>query len=383
MAAEFLGRRNGGDDTTMRVARDARSFAELEPAWTSLRDSMAEKNPFLSYAWTRACWETLCRKTEPFIVTLWKGDQLLGLAPLCIERKLGFRTLRFIAEGRSDYLGFLCSDADGLVEEALLKAVLADGSKWDLAIFRQLASPFTTLHEARPSRSMAFHRRMWTTSAFCQLSVGWDSLHERGPGWLREMRRRLRRFIRDGGTAERFTGKEAIERLHLAAAIETRSWKARKGAMRLQPGAGQDLLRRAFEAMGTEIELWLAFRGEQPLAFRINFATPERLLLYQGAYDEHYSKSRAGSILSYLAIEHSWHSGAREYDYLSGEEPYKAERTTSVRSIYHLCAHRRALRGWLAYVLLLAPRWNLRQVPALRFLYDGAKRLVGSTGAAT
>jgi hypothetical protein len=46
-----------------------------------------------------------------------------------------------------------------------------------------------------------------------------------------------------------------------------------------------------------------------------------------------------------------------------------------MRAIYHVAAQRRTARGWLAYALLVAPRWRLRNVPALRALYKKAQAL--------
>ena len=70
-----------------------------------------------------------------------------------------------------------------------------------------------------------------------------------------------------------FTGSDAIERLDEVADIEAHSWKGREQSMRLQAGHGRELLERAFETLGMsgEMELWLAFVEDRPVAF------PDRL----------------------------------------------------------------------------------------------------------
>ena len=123
------------------------------------------------------------------------------------------------------------------------------------------------------------------------------------------------------------------------------------------------------------MELWLAFVDDRAVAFQIDFLMADRVWHYQCAYDERFRNTRAGSILTYQALQSGWQRGVREFDYLSGEEPYKLERTNASRAIHHLAAHRRTARGWLAYGLLAAPRWRLRNVPALRASYQAALSL--------
>lgn len=346
------------------------AFSALEREWGELYRSSEPKNPFLSYAWTLACRRIAAGGL--FIVTIRSEGRLIGIAPLLVERRHGFRILRFIADSRSDYLGFLCAaHADG-AEVELVRA-LARLPGWDLLVLQKLASPFTQLHEIDPPAGFKTYKTFWTTSAYSACDGDWDFLHEVGPSWLREMRKRRRKFKTRGGRVECFAGPDAIPHLDVVSRIEASSWKGREGIARLQPGEGQTLLRRAFDSMGPEMRLWIAFVADAPAAFQIGFVTPERLLLYQGSFDEQFSSTRAGSVLAYVAIEHAWSEGVREYDFLAGDEPYKIERTTSLRPIHYAAFYRTTFRGALAYWLLLASRWKLRRMPVFRRLYDLAR----------
>ena len=366
----------GARDEGIEVVRSDEGLARLEPHWDRLYAESGKGNPFLSFAWTSACRETIAAGLEPFVVAAWADGRLVGLAPLCLERRLGVRTLRFIGDGRSDYLGFLVVP-DGAVEGRLLEALRDRAGEWDIAFLRQLASPFTNLHLMAPPARVALHCTQWTTSAYCAWDGDWESLHGGGPPWLREMRKRGRKFRRAGGSTQAFTGTAAIEQLDAVARIERHSWKGREGVARLQPGTGQELLRRAFGRM-TEAQLWLAFLDEEAIAFQVAFRAGHRLWLYQASYDERFAATRAGSVLAYDATEHGWASGIREYDYLAGDEPYKRERTTALRPIHHLAVHPRSSRGWLAWSLLAAPRWKLRSIPVMKTAYEGARRIARS-----
>ena len=366
----FLTRERAGD--IAHLVRSEHEFTELGPDWQRLHGASGTLNPFLGFAWTRACFETSAGKLEPFILTLRRHGRLVGLAPLCIERRAGVRVVHLIADQRSDYLGFISAAGEPGVEEALLDALATVSREWDVAVLRQLADPFTPLHNLAAA-GLVLHRTRWTTSAFCRWQGDWESLHDSGPPWLREMRKRRRRFARDGGEARRFTGAAAIEQLDIVARIERDSWKGRARVTRLQPGGGQELLRRAFAYM-PEAELWLAFIAGRPVAFQVAFVAGDRLWLHQASYDERFGKTRAGSVATYSAIEEAWRNGIREYDYLAGDEPYKLQRTSELRAIHYIAAHPRTARGWLSWALLVAPRWKLRNVPAFRHAYDFIKR---------
>jgi CelD/BcsL family acetyltransferase involved in cellulose biosynthesis len=364
----------------LQVARSTDELAALEADWTELYRRSANRNPFLSYEWTCACWAADGTNAELFVVALREGHRLVALAPLCIERRFGLRTIRFIADDRSDYLGFLCAADDMAPEQALLEQVMGLGG-WDLLLLRRLADTSTHLHGAKLPQTFQVHCVRWTSAPYLRSDGDWDQLHRLGPSWFREMRKRSRRFIRDGHKAEFFVGDDAVGWLDSVAEIEAQSWKGRQGTARLQKGGGNDLLRRAFETLGKrgEMELGLAFVGGRPVAFQIDFVQPNRRWHYQCAYDESFGETRAGSVLAYAALERAWERGVREFDYLSGEEPYKLQRTNRSRAIYQVAAHRRTLKGAVAYGVMVAPRSTLRNVPALRAVYESAKAIKRST----
>jgi CelD/BcsL family acetyltransferase involved in cellulose biosynthesis len=346
-------------------------LAQLRPEWDALYAEAAPRNPFLSAAWTSACLETTARGTEPCVFILREEGRLRALAPLSIERRSGFRVLRFIAEGRADYLGFLCSPGDPCAAAKLLEAVVNRSELWDLVILKQLRSDHWDLGLLRPPGSVTLHSADAGRAPYTAADVDWDMLHQVGPSWLKRTRKRLPRFLRDGWQLERLTGEQAAARLDDVAKIEAHSWKAAKNVMRLQPGGGQELFRRAFEALGAsgEMQLWLASLDGRAAAYEIDFVLPQQLWIYQLGYDQEFQRASVGSFLNYVAIERAWRAGAREYDYMSGEEAYKHERTACARAIRHLAFYKRTTRGRAAYVLLLAPRWLVKDLPVARAAY--------------
>ena len=340
----------------------------LEAEWAQLHARNTPRNPFLSYEWTAACRQHHCPQSELYVLAARESGQLVGLAPLRRDRSLGFHVLRFIGDGRSDYLGFLHEARHPDVPSALLDHLEERRGEWNLAVFRQLAEPYSTLAETLLPRHLRSEEVEGTVAPHLAFSGEWDALLASGPGWLKRMAKASRKWVKDGGSVVRVPGEEAAHYVEQIAAIEAYSWKGAEGVARFQPGSGQELLRQALATLAPrgEMELWLAWKDDQPVAFEINFLAPGRIWLYQGAYRTEFRKYSPGGVLDFLSIERAWKDGAREYDFMSGDEPYKAERTVAERPIRYRALHPADVRGYLAYGLLLAPRWRLKGYPAAR-----------------
>ena len=364
------------------VIRTAGGLAELVPDWQQLYQESAARNPFLSADWTQAYLDTVGGETDLFIVALRAEGRLIGVAPLCIERRGGFRILRFITEDRSDYLGFLCARGHDTAAQELIETIVDQGDEWDLALLKRLAPDYSGLAGVQFPAAVRTRRTVATMAHYTAADVDWEQLHQIGPSWLKRTRKRLPRFLRDGWVLERFTGAEAAARLDQVAQVEARSWKAHDDVMRLQPGGGQELLQRAFETLGErgEMQLWMASLHGRPAAYRIDFLLPDKVWIYQLGYDQEFNRASVGSFLGYVALEQAWRSGVREYDYLSGDEPYKAERTMASRKIRDLAFYRPTVQGRVAFALLLAPRWYLKEVPVLRSAFRSARGVVRALG---
>jgi CelD/BcsL family acetyltransferase involved in cellulose biosynthesis len=335
---------------------------QVRPEWDRLYEQHEPRNPFLSPGWSEACWSRVRPRASLFVVAARQEGRLVALAPLRLERQLGFRVLRFLGDGRSDYLGSLRLPGYEVAETWLLVALLHLRGAWDVALLRQLSPPHSCLHLAPLPAGLRGQVGGDGAAAFVACPGDWEALREAGPGWVRRMPKQVRKWNRAGGSAQRFVGEAAVAQVPEVGAIEARSWKGRAGTGRFQPGSGQVFLRTALEGLGAreEMELWLAYVHGTPVAFEINLLTPDRLWLYQGAYDEAYRNVSAGSVLEFLSIERAWQNGVREYDYLGGDEAYKAERTNASRPVRHLAVCPDTWRGRLAMALLVTPSWRLQ-----------------------
>ena len=95
-------------------------FAALETDWQRLYDQIIPRNPFFSYDWTKALWRHLCPTAPLFLLIVRSESRLVGVAPLRLEKRWGFRVLRFIGDERSDYLGFMVAPDHAGIENLML-----------------------------------------------------------------------------------------------------------------------------------------------------------------------------------------------------------------------------------------------------------------------
>lgn len=354
------------------LVRTEEELRALKPAWARLYAASAPRNPFLSYEWVAACAGHVCPNAEPFVLTVWAEDQLIGVAPLRRERHRGFRVLRFLGKGLSPYVGFLVSPEHETMDEILLEALAGARHSWDLLQLTQLADPFTRLHHVQIPGSLrgASRPSSWKGASYVAFPGDWEELRRSGIGWLKEGHKRVARFEREGGTTQRYVGSEAAARIDEVIQVEAHSWQARYGQWESPATHGRvmNLIQEALDTLGAhgEMELWIARFGGEPIAHEINFLTADRIWLYRGGYHEDYARLGAGVVLDYLSVRRAWREGRREFDYLSGGEPYKVQRTNAVRPVRQMFLHPRTPRGFAAFALLLAPRAVLEQTAPTR-----------------
>jgi CelD/BcsL family acetyltransferase involved in cellulose biosynthesis len=358
----------------VEILRTDEAFRALEPEWRDLYLETGRANPMLSYEWAAACRRHLCPEAALLVLAARTGGRLVGVAPLWIDRKYGARIVRFLGKGVTPYVGFLAARDHLDVESALLNELGRVPFEWDLLLLQQLAEPFTRLHCAPIPKSLrgVVEDVPWQGSAYVRWDGDWESLRAGGPGWLKREWRKVRRLEREGGGVRCYSGCEAVEQAGILQYVEDRSWKGRYGYPVSHRRSVNALMAETFETMAPrgEVQLWVARLREEPVAYAVSYKTPERLWLFRHSYQEQYAGLGAGVVLDLLAIRQAWDEGIREFDYLSGGEPYKADRTDAVRPLKQLILHSPTVRGYLAFALLIGPRRFMERYPKVRALLE-------------
>ena len=145
----MLAEAQGDASLAVELVRDDAALAALREDWRALERAAGNHNPFLSWSWTMACRAHIRPGDELFVLVARAGDgRMVGVAPLCVERTLGLRVLRFVADGRSDYLGFLTDPGVDGAERRLLEHLADLAGAWDVAVLRHLTADYAALDPA-------------------------------------------------------------------------------------------------------------------------------------------------------------------------------------------------------------------------------------------
>jgi CelD/BcsL family acetyltransferase involved in cellulose biosynthesis len=306
------------------------------------------------------------------MLTVWHDGQLVGAASLCRDGG----TLRFLAvdELDADYADLLVLPG---FEDAVVDTVasaLLESSSWTQLKLEGFAAGALVERLAQRLAIFASYERV--TCGVCpvlEVLGSWEQLlkrrfdRKRRYNVQREMRLATERHGLAARTVNTMDGvPDAIEtlfRLHRARMallqIDSRFADDRNAAFHRRVAA-------RFQAAG-----WLALDViEQhgiPVAALYGFRFGGRFWLYQTGLDQVGAAAGAGTFAVASRISESANDGTREFDFLRGDEAYKALWADRQIALWTLHLFRNGIRGWLTHKL-----WGVR-----RTLSRAARRVCG------
>lgn len=329
----------------MKIQWQAGIDRRLEDAWRELSNA-AGAGPFHRPEWHAARGRTWNRPAER-LLTAWQGDELLAVWP--IIRSGG----HIAAAGAmiADYLSPLVRPGMlEIVSEAFARELAGAAPRIDLARLEP---------ELRPRRWQALlaeqglqvRRIRQETCPALGLAGGFAAV-ERGlrPGLRRAYRYAERRLARQGALHAGFVGEGEVAR----ALSRLVRWHQDRFRARGTPGsffggrgAFHQELARAFAAAGV-LRLASLTLDSRPIAHLYAFRGGDRFYYYAAGFDPQWALYSPGLVLLKESIRLAAEEGAKEFDFLRGEETYKQPWTTHVRHLERIVAARPGHRYYLA-----------------------------------
>jgi CelD/BcsL family acetyltransferase involved in cellulose biosynthesis len=329
-----------------------KSIDELAPyadAW----DRLAAEVPFRSWTWLSHWWQCYgpteaTRKANPtsqlaVLAVFDEADALVGLAPWYLDCSVASgRVLRMLGTGEvcSDYLSLLCQRGlEASVIESVADFLLAaqddylhDGLHWDLILLDSVDfedQAVNSLAEHLSGHGCTVHRRQGLNCWRLDLPASWDE-------YLQTLSRSYRRQIRRLEDDYFKTGR-AI--LHSIERIDDLPWALdllidmhqRRRQSLGDPGSFASPRFTAF-IHGVLPELmrqgrlqfhWLELDG-RPVALEYHFTGGGVLYAYQAGVEPDAMEFQPGKLLNLATIRRAIEQGYRVFDFLRGDEPYKA-----------------------------------------------------------
>ena len=352
-------------------------FASLEPlsaAWNDLTAGV----PFRRYEWAEAWWRNYCcadnakpeRNRQLFVlVQRDQHGQLAGIAPWYRQRvRSGAQVIHFLGDGEicSDHLTLLCRAGGENAVAAAMADWLSDCASheeraWDrLDITGVDADDVATgaLLSQLDLRDNTVHSSQGPNGWSVKFPATWDEyLMVLSKPHRNRLRQAQKKFF-DSGRAVVHYGQSADE---LAKAFEIliklhqERWQA-SGLPGCFASPSFDSFHREiskrFWSEGRAAVNWLELDG-QPAAAEYQLIGDSTVYAYQSGFDIHRGSEKPGHLANMAALRRAIEEGRQNYDFLRGDEPYKAHwRAQSRRMLQVRVIPARAARlrhnAWLA-----------------------------------
>jgi len=329
----------------VRVAdvRRVAGLAALEPEWQRLAAACHAATVFQTWEWNAAWWRHFGRAPGRVLrVVTFRDDEgtLVGLAPLMSSfwYATALRRLSFLGTGTSDYLDVLAAPGwEDAVSEALYGYLEYSGG-WQIADFQQLREG-GTLRERRPAEGgrLASFDAPGEPCPYLALPSEWDMLLQ---GLGKKTRTNVGYYDRAlhkvysveiGPVTDEADLDDELSQLF---ELHQRRWNQRWlpgvfGGGRVQAfhrDAARRLLQRGW------LRLFSLHLDGLTQASLYCFAYGDRLCYYQGGFEPTLARLSLGTVLTARAIQSAIAEGRQVFDFLRGDEPYKAKWTGASRT---------------------------------------------------
>ncbi len=316
------------------VRTDADGLSALEPEWRALAESDERATIYQTWEWNEAWWRCFGRGKLLHLLEMRDGGTLVGVAPLYISRHLGtpIRRAAFLGTGVSDYLDLICAPGAGQATAQAALAYLQREAPADAADLQQLAPHAHCLEHAAGLQSLP------------QEPCPYVPLPTTVKEWLSSLGKKMRENLRyserllhrsfttvEFALADSDNLHECMEQLFT---LHQKRWRARSlpgvlGGARVR--AFHHLVARRFLDRGW-LRLHILRLDGHTVSALYCFRYGPRTYYYLGGFDPTLARYSLGTLLTARAIQHAIEEGCAEFDFLRGNEPYKARWTSLCRT---------------------------------------------------
>jgi len=348
-----------GNDIQIRHITDISEFKTLKGPWNALLKQNHINDAFLTWEWLFSWWKVFNKGKQLWLVTAWKSNQLVGIAPLMLERRgklgLGSKILCTLGTPMNDVGGFIIQNQDMQILEDLIANILNQKKKWDILELTEfpIAGPeIESLKTAfdQPGFSIVEKDR---EHYYLPIETTWDEYYQ---GLSRKFKKNLRRAERNANKLgevkiKHYAGNQlAWEHFESVININQHAHYSRLYNSKLEQDFLKELLGCASQWMNA---YFLGIDNDQ-VAYEYGFLYNNSFEDWRAGFDTRVDpKISIGKLLSLKVTEHCFKHDCSAIDYMRGAHEYKTEWNPQSRHFQELrIFNHQSIMAAIAYLWL-------------------------------
>lgn len=334
-------------------------FESIQKRWDITLQDSSTNSIFLTHTWLHKWLRHYGKSGHLYVLMAHEGDKIVGIAPLMIRNREGFRRLASIGQETLDHENWiLVKDVDhGAVVRALTNHILAD-QRWDLWQFNRLPAGSITLlnlQQALPGSGMHWCCQPTDVSPYIETIGEWKSYWQKLPKVFRSnFERRVRKLKQECGpfTFADIACEAQLEKTiqalfdlhHQRHAIEgnASSYFDNPQTSRFYASMIKDLYGRGWLRMPS-----VAIQGKL-VAIQLGLEYAGTYYSKFAAFDPSFAKYAVGDLLNVLLLQQCFEGQTVCFDFLRGSGDYKLKFEPTVRDLYALTVFAPTVRGTVA-----------------------------------
>jgi CelD/BcsL family acetyltransferase involved in cellulose biosynthesis len=333
---------------------------DLAVEWTALADR-AESDPFLRPEWIRLYLATFEPRARLLMLTVRRGDVLIGVLPLIRERStmcgVPVRLLRAPVNPRwPDRFDILCDPRDDQAVAGALWKELAHDRRWDVLGLVDLpeGGPGCRLVEIAAAEGRRTGCRVSRRTPYIPLLAAGelDSLAPATSAHFRaNVRRRMAKLRQTGPVEVRCSTSPDAEVIDRFLELEHAGWKGERGTSLLSRERVTTYYRSLIATAGAHgyLAIYSLEAGGETIAMHLGLALFGRYFVPKLAFDETKHAYGPGHLLISEVLRDCANHGIREFDFLGDEAEWKRAWTDHIKIHYRMHVFNRTPAAVLAH----------------------------------
>ncbi len=158
--------------------------------WNLLADQNETCTPFQSYEWFKSWWTVFGNQYGLYIILVFDGDRVIGLAPFMIDRQHNKNILKFISDVNADYCDFITTHDKPHFLKIIFEYLLQNRAQWDTISLQNIPEYSSTtpiIEEYLSDQQLLFSK----SSVVCPVLI----MKDVQPASLRNTHRTLKRHL--------------------------------------------------------------------------------------------------------------------------------------------------------------------------------------------